>query len=61
VTTSVSGKTDFVLAGRDAGGKLEKALALGRCILDEPALAVLVAEAAARPGLKSAAPAPIGE
>ncbi len=35
VTGSVSKKTDFVLAGEDAGSKLTKALELGVKILDE--------------------------
>ncbi len=35
VTGAVSSNTDFVLAGEDAGGKIEKARALGVRILDE--------------------------
>ncbi len=35
VTSSVSGKTDYVVVGRDPGSKYDKAVALGVTILDE--------------------------
>lgn len=43
VSSSVSKKTSFVLAGEEAGGKLEKARALGIPILDETAFRNLLA------------------
>ncbi len=42
VTGSVSGKTDYLLAGERAGGKLTKAENLGVAVLDEAALRQLV-------------------
>lgn len=36
VTASVSQRTDFVLAGDDAGSKLDKARSLGITVIDEP-------------------------
>jgi len=46
VASSVSKKTDFVVAGEDAGSKYDKALALGVPVLDEPGLRVLLADGA---------------
>ncbi len=45
VTGSVSKKTDYVVAGADAGSKLAKAEALGVAILDEEGLCALIAGA----------------
>jgi len=42
VSSSVSKKTSFVLAGRDAGSKLEKARDLGVQILDEQAFRAML-------------------
>ncbi len=42
VSGSVSKKTDFVIAGEDAGSKLDKAQALGLVILDEAGLLALL-------------------
>jgi DNA ligase (NAD+) len=41
VTGSVSGKTTYLLAGEDAGSKLDKAQALGVSVIDEQQLAIL--------------------
>jgi len=43
VTSSVSKKTDFVVAGENAGSKYDKAVELGVPILDEAAFNVLLA------------------
>jgi DNA ligase (NAD+) len=42
VTKSVSRKTDYVLAGRDPGSKLEKARELGISVIDEAALRAML-------------------
>jgi DNA ligase (NAD+) len=44
VTSSVSKKTNFVVAGENAGSKYDKAMELGVPILDEAAFRVLLAE-----------------
>ncbi|HEY5990514.1 MAG TPA: NAD-dependent DNA ligase LigA [Streptosporangiaceae bacterium] len=42
--SSVSKKTDFVVAGENAGSKYDKALALGVAVLDEAGLRILLEE-----------------
>ena len=55
VVSSVSKKTDFVVAGENPGSKHDKALALGVPVLDESGLRVLLAEG---PAAASAAAGP---
>src|ERR671933_1701852 len=42
VTSSVSKKTDYVIAGEEAGSKLDKARALGEKVIDQAALQALL-------------------
>jgi DNA ligase (NAD+) len=44
VAASVSKKTDYVVAGADAGGKLDKARSLGVAVIDEQQLIELLKE-----------------
>jgi DNA ligase (NAD+) len=46
VTGSVSKKTDFVVAGAEAGSKLDRARELGVALLDEPGLEALLGDRA---------------
>lgn len=42
VVSSVSKKTDFVIAGEEAGSKLDKARSLGVSVIDEPAFVAML-------------------
>ena len=44
VTSAVSSKTDYIVAGEDAGSKLDKGRALGVKVLDEAGLRALLSE-----------------
>ncbi|MEY6431489.1 NAD-dependent DNA ligase LigA [Thioalkalicoccus limnaeus] len=62
VAGSVSSRTDYVIAGQDAGSKLERARALERPILDEAGLAALIEDPRAHDeSLKRPSSAPIGD
>ena len=45
VNATVSKKTDYVLAGSEAGSKLEKALELGVAVIDEAQFRLMLEQA----------------
>ncbi|HEX9156932.1 MAG TPA: BRCT domain-containing protein, partial [Syntrophales bacterium] len=47
-TSTVSKKTDYVVAGEDPGSKYEKAKSLGVAILDEDGFLKLIGEASGK-------------
>jgi DNA ligase (NAD+) len=55
VSGSVSKKTHYVVAGAEAGTKLEKAQALGLSVLDEAGLLALIGQSVPITGLPNAA------
>jgi DNA ligase (NAD+) len=61
VTSSVSKKTNFVVAGDKPGSKYDKALTLGVPVLDEAGLGVLLGEGPAAAAEVAERPAPAAD